>query len=119
MNGIAVMLINYFHDLSVALLATSVVSVYVVGRYLDGHSVSAEIVPHLFRMLSRVTYGALAFVLVGGAVRAVNFMKFEWNPAAGNGQIPALVVKHVILVGLTVFALFTNRRYQERYGRPK
>jgi hypothetical protein len=117
MKGVAVMLINYFHDLSVALLATSVLSVYVVGRYLDGHPVSDEIIPRLFRVLSRITYGALAFVLVGGVVRAVNFMEFEWNQAAGNGQIPALVVKHVLLVGLTVFALVTNRRYQEKYGR--
>lgn len=116
-KGIAVMLVNYFHDLSVALLATSVISVYVIGRYLDGHAVHAEIVPHLFGMLSKVTYGALAFVLLGGVVRAINFMEFEWNQAAGNGQIPALVVKHVLLVGLTVFALVTNRRYQKKYGR--
>jgi hypothetical protein len=116
MNGIAVMLINYFHDLSVALLASNVISVYVVGRILDGNPIHDEIVHRLFRTLSRFTYWTLAFVLVGGAVRAVNFMKFEWNPAAGDNQIPALVVKHVLLVGLTLFGLITHRRYQRRYG---
>ena len=116
MNGITVMLINYFHDLSVALLASNVICVWIVGRILDGSPVQDEIVPRLFHTLSKVTWWALGFVLVGGAVRAMNFMQFEWNPAAGTNQIPALVVKHVLLVGLTVFGLVTHRRYQRRYG---
>jgi hypothetical protein len=116
MNGITVMLINYFHDLSVALLASNVIAVFVVGRILDHNPVHDVIVPRLFHVMSRVTYWALAFVLIGGALRAVNFMEFEWNRAAGENQIPALIVKHVLLVGLTLFGLITHRRYQRRYG---
>jgi hypothetical protein len=111
------MLVNYFHDLSVALLATNVIAVYYIGRFLEGRKEHGEIVPRLFRALSRVTYVALAFVLVGGVFRAVNFMEFEWNNAVGNGQVPALVVKHILLVGLTLFGLIMHRRYQEKYGR--
>jgi hypothetical protein len=117
MNGIAVMLINYFHDLAVALLAANVLTVYFVGRILDDRPVRDDIIPRLFKLLSRVTYGTLAVVLLGGIIRMINFMEFEWNQAAGNGQIPALIVKHVLLVGLTVFGLVTHRKYQERYGR--
>lgn len=117
MMGVAVMLVNYFHDLSVALLATNVFAVYFVGRILEGRPAHDAIMPRLFKSLSRVTYGALAFVLIGGVFRAVNFMEYEWNNAVGNGQIPALVAKHVLLVGLTVFGLIIHRRYQEKYGR--
>jgi len=117
MKGVAVMLVNYFHDLSVAMLATNVLSVYFVGRLLEGRPAHDEIVPGLFRSLSRVTYGALGFVLLGGVFRALNFMEYEWNNAVGNGQIPALVAKHILLVGLTVFGLITHRHYQEKYGR--
>lgn len=116
MNGIFVMLMNYFHDLSVALLASNVIAVYIVGRILDEHPISNDIVPRLFRSLSKVTYWSLAFVLAGGVVRAINFMQYEWNQAAGEGQIPALVAKHVLLVGLTIFGLVTHRRYQEKYN---
>jgi hypothetical protein len=116
MNGVIVMLINYFHDLAVALLAINILSVYIVGRTLDESPLRDEILPRLFRVMSRVTYGALAFVLAGGVVRAFNFMEFEWNQAAGQGQIPALVVKHALLVGLTVFGLITHRKYQRKYG---
>lgn len=116
MKGIAVMLINYFHDLSVAVVAVNVLTVYIVGRILDKQTLHDEILPRLFRVLSRVTYGALAFVLAGGAVRAFYFMEFEWNPAAGRDQIPALVVKHAVLAGLTIFGLLTHRKYQRKYG---
>jgi hypothetical protein len=117
MTGVAVMLVNYFHDLSVALLATNVFAVYFIGRILEGRPVHDEIMPRLFTLLSRVTYGALAFVLLGGVFRAIHFMEYEWNNAVGNGQIPALVVKHVLLVGLTLMGLITHRRFQEKYGR--
>lgn len=116
MKGVILMLLNYFHDLAVALLAVSVLTVYIVGRILDDRPVHDEIIPRLFRKLSRITYTSLAFVLAGGLVRAFFFMEFEWSPAVGKGQIPALIVKHVILVGLTVFGLILHRRYRIKYG---
>ena len=36
MDKIALMLANYFHDLAVALLASNVLVVHLVGRFLDG-----------------------------------------------------------------------------------
>ena len=116
MNGVAVTLFNYFHDLAVALLAANVICVYIIGRILDGRPVSDEIMPRLFRTLSRITYWTLAFVLAGGVVRAINFMEYEWNPAVGKSLMPAIVVKHVLLVGLTVFALVVQRKYRKKYG---
>jgi hypothetical protein len=116
MNGVAVTLLNYFHDLAVALLAANVVCIFIIGRILDGRPVADEVIPRLFRTLSRVTHWALAFVLIGGVVRAINFMEYEWNPAVGKGLIPAIAVKHVLLVGLTVFALVVQRKYRKRYG---
>lgn len=116
MTGVVVTLLNYFHDLAVALLAANVICIFIIGRILDSRPVGGEIVPRLFRTLSRITYWALAFVLVGGAVRAINFMEYEWNPAVGKGLVPALVVKHVLLIGLTVFALITQIRYRKKYG---
>ena len=116
MKGVAVMLMNYLHDLATAVLAANVLAIYFIGRYLDGHSVHDEIIPRLFRALSKVTYWTLAFVLAGGVVRAINFMEYEWNPAAGKQLIPAIVVKHGILVGLTVFALIVQQKYRRKYG---
>ena len=116
MLNIVLMLVNYFHDLSVALLASNVLAVYIVGRHLDRHPHHDEIVSTLFRKLSRVTWAALTYVVVAGAVRAYFFNEFEWNPAVGRGQVAALVVKHVLLVTITVLGLAVQFRYHRKYG---
>ncbi len=108
------MLANYFHDLAVALLATNVVMIHVVGRFAGDDPIKKEALYSLVFYLSRVTWGALIYVLVMGGVRAWFFMDFEWNPAVGRGQIAALVVKHILLVGLTVYGVVGMRRHKER-----
>ncbi len=118
MGGVVLMIANYFHDLAVAVLVTNVLAVYFVGRHFDARPGHDRVVTELFRKLSRVTYAALAYVVAGGAVRAYFFMDFEWNPAVGRGQVAALVVKHVLLVSLTVLGLLVQTRYRRRYGSP-
>ncbi len=44
-------------------------------------------------------------MLAGGAVRAWFYQEYEWLPKAGTAQVPALAVKHVFLVALTVWGL--------------
>lgn len=116
MTGIVVMIINYFHDLAVGLLAASILVIYLLGRYLEKHPARDEILSKIIRRFSRLSYGALAYILIGGAVRAWFFMDFEWNPAVGKGQVAALVVKHIALVILTVVGVTMQIRYSKKYG---
>lgn len=110
------MIANYFHDLAVAILFTNVLAVWYVGRHFDRHPSHDEVVVTLFRKLSRVTWVTLGYVLAAGAVRAYFFLDYEWNPAVGRGQVAALVVKHVVLISLTVLGLLVQTRYRRRYG---
>lgn len=110
------MLVNYFHDLSVALLASNVIVVYLLGRYVESHPERVDILANVFHKLSKVTYWTLGYVLVGGAFRSYFFMEFEWNPAVGKGQIAALVVKHIILFAVAAFGIITHVRYVKKYG---
>ncbi len=116
MGSIVLMIANYFHDLAVALLVANVFAIWFVGRHFDQHPQRDVIVRTFFTRMSRITYGALAYVIAGGALRAYFFMEFEWNPAVGRGQVAALVVKHVLLVTLTVFGLVVQSRYRRRYA---
>lgn len=114
---IALMLSNYFHDLSVALLATNVVAIHVIGRYLEGRSERNEVMVRLVARLSRVTWWALAYVILAGAVRAWFFMDYEWNPVVPKtGMMVALGVKHVLLFSLTFYGILGMRRYGEKFG---
>ena len=99
-EALIVMLNNYFHDLAVAFRFASSWMAHVVLR----HWPSAPS-PALVRLLRRVAWGSLAWVIVGGWVRAWFYREYEWAPRAGTAQVPALVVKHVLLFALTAWGL--------------
>ena len=63
-EAIAVMMNNYFHDLAVAFLFASSLMAHLVLRHWPG-SPSRE----LATVLTRVAWGSLIWVVVGGAVR--------------------------------------------------
>lgn len=111
------MMINYFHDLSVAILASNIFAVWFVGKYAQTHQIDKEFMENLFAKLSKVTWIAFALVIAGGAFRGWFFMEYEWNPAVGKGQVAALVVKHIVLVAVTLFGLITHFKYQKIYGK--
>jgi hypothetical protein len=66
------------------------------------------------RILSRVAWGSLVWVLIGGAIRAYFFKEYEWLPRAGTAQVPALALKHVLLFALTVWGLAGVLKLRQR-----
>jgi len=99
-EALLVMMNNYFHDLAVAFLFAVCVMAQVTLRRWP------QPPPPFVAMLRRVAWGSLAWVLVGGAVRVWFYREYEWLPKAGTAQVPALVAKHVLLVGLTAWGLW-------------
>ncbi len=97
-EALFVMMNNYFHDLAVAFLFAASLMAHINIRYS-----SEAPSPRVVRLLRRVAWGSLAWVLVGGAIRAWFYQEYEWSPRAGTAQVPALVVKHILLVTLTLW----------------
>jgi hypothetical protein len=99
--AVLVMLNNYFHDLSVALLTCALAAIAAVWRAAPRLGAGARpLAEAIDRAALRVGAASLAGVAVFGAVRAWAFLDYEWLPAAGRGIVPALMVKHVVLVTL-------------------
>lgn len=119
MTDIAIVIINYFHDLAVAMLACSVLSIYLLGRWTASYPDSRKLLAHSFRRFSAVAYLSLTYIIIGGAIRAYNFKEYEWNPALAKGLIMALVIKHVILGILTLVGLIVVIRYTRKYGKDR
>jgi hypothetical protein len=97
--AILVMLNNYFHDLSTAIFAVSAIAAWLVCR-----SRAMEQAPEAVRPLATglVKVGIASFVwtLVGGLIRGRTYREYEWVEAAGRGQVPVLVLKHIILAAV-------------------
>jgi hypothetical protein len=109
LEALVVMLNNYFHDLAVAFLFASSLMAHLVLRYTQGAPS-----PRLVAALRRVAWGSLVWVLVGGIVRMIFYQDYEWLPKAGTAQVPALIVKHVIMFGLTIWGLIGVVRLKAR-----
>jgi hypothetical protein len=113
--AVLVMLNNYLHDLATALFAVSALAAFLLLRSPATREAPAALQP-VVAGLVRVGFIALAWTLAGGVVRALAYRRYEWMEAVGRDQVPALVVKHVILVSLVVAGLVVLRRVRRSVG---
>lgn len=96
--GILIMLNNYFHDVATALLAASGVTMWIVVKRYEKHRNPATLsyFIDLYRGITGLARFALYWILIGGVPRTIFYKDFEWANAAGKGQVPALIVKHIL-----------------------
>ncbi len=110
------MLNNYLHDLATAAwLVSTALTAYLAAEVEKRES------PELSRFLRQVSprllrgsLASLAMVLVFGAIRALAYRQYEYLPAAGRGQVTALVAKHVLLFTLVLVGVVWQVRLARR-----
>jgi hypothetical protein len=51
---------------------------------------------NVYRSITRVAKFSVLWIILGGIPRTIFYTEFEWANAAGKGQIPALIVKHIL-----------------------
>lgn len=117
--GVAIMMNNYFHDVATALLIASSFCIYALARTCDefDNRVAVEFYLRTYRQMGRFFRFALYWIVIGGIPRTIFYTSFEWANAAGKGQVPALVVKHVLMTGLVIFGIRAWRRLKARAAR--
>lgn len=113
--GVLVMLNNYFHDLAVAVLFSSIVITWMLGRQAERSGALELFRGRVLGQMYTVTKFCLAWIILGGVVRTIAYRDYEWMSAAGNNQIAALVVKHILLVGMVVVGVYMQVRLARKY----
>jgi putative copper export protein len=114
--GILIMMNNYFHDVATALLAAGAYTLWLLTRVHDGHSgpqASAFFVAAC-RRLTLLVKIAIAWIIIGGIPRTIFYQDFEWANAAGKGQIPALIVKHLMIAVMLAAGAYGWLRLRQR-----
>jgi hypothetical protein len=98
-TSIVIIINNYFHDLATALLLTSAVILWVLGRRAEGGGpAERQALARAYPTLVRFAQGAFVWVILGGIPRTIFFTRYEWDPAVIHGIVPALMVKHAFMV---------------------
>ncbi len=98
--GVVIMLNNYFHDVATAVLASAAVVLWALFRVQEKFP-NPEATGFFFAACKKLTLMvriSLAWIVLGGVPRTIFYRDFEWANAAGKGQVPALVVKHVLIL---------------------
>jgi hypothetical protein len=114
--AVLVMLNNYMHDLATAVFAVSAIAAYILLRAPAARDSGAALRP-VVNGLVKVGIFSLIWTLLGGVVRSLAYKKYEWMEAVGRDQVPALVVKHVIMVSLVIMGIVVLYKVR-RLARP-
>jgi hypothetical protein len=92
---------------------------FMVKRY-DTSAKTKETTEYFLRIYKSTTKFAkfsILWIIIGGIPRTMFYKDFEWANAAGKGQIPALIVKHILaftFVGLGAYLWIKINRKVKR-----
>jgi len=110
--GVAVMMNNYFHDVATALLMASAFVFHVIVRIQASMNTPAATIFFLkaYRQMVKFFRFSLWWIIIGGVPRTVFYASFEWNHFADKQQVPALMVKHVLMAAAVIYGIGAWRR---------
>ena len=114
--GVAIMMNNYFHDVATALLAASAFTLYAISRVqsVRNDAASTRFFIDTYDVMVRFFKFALWWIVIGGIPRTIYFTSFEWNHFADKLQIPALMVKHLLIFVLVIWGVIAWKRLKTR-----
>jgi len=114
--GVAIMMNNYFHDVATALLIASAFALHAVVRIQNSMDTPETTLFFLktYYLMVKLFRFALWWVILGGVPRTIFYTSFEWANAADKLQIPALMVKHVMIVTAVVWGIIAWRRLKKK-----
>ena len=120
--AILVMLNNWFHDFSVAMLFCSLICLRIIHRRVaePANASWRPFARSLAASFNKVVYACWAALILLGIVRTIAYRSFEWEEAAGSGQVTALVLKHALLVSVVLWGTVSQLQLRNlfREGRP-
>lgn len=106
--GIFVMLNNYYHDFSTALIIVCTYAMALMVRFAEreGAGLFRKKVPKIYPRMLHVTGGSLVLLFMAGIVRSFTYKWFEWVEVLGMGQIVVLIFKHVLMFGIVGYGIY-------------
>ena len=110
--GVAVMMNNYFHDVATALLVSSAFVLHAIVRTRAEMNTPVATVYFLkmYKQMVKFFRFSLWWIIIGGVPRTIFYVSFEWNHFADKQQVPALMVKHVVMAAAVICGIYAWRR---------
>lgn len=109
---VAIIMNNYLHDVATAMLLSSAIIVWLLGRRAakDGPAARRWFAGS-YDVLTKVAIFSVAWIVIGGIPRAIFFQQVEWNLSDPSNKylFAALIVKHAamwaaVIAGAVIWA---------------
>lgn len=97
---IVLMTTNYSHDIATASLAVSGLMMWVLYRTSEKTEVSSgaeRFFVGVYKGIRRMAVYSLAWIIAAGVPRVVTYDRYDWSDIAGDGQLTAVGVKHILM----------------------
>lgn len=117
--GVLIMMNNYFHDVATGLLVASGVSLYFIMRHYQdsGSRRKAEYFLSIYKTMTRIAGFSFWWIIIAGVPRTYFYKSFEWANAVDTLQVPAIIIKHVLVFAMVGFGIHLwhklNRKAKE------
>lgn len=107
MIGILVLMNNYFHDFAAGVVFVCGITMFVLVDKAQKHPSreAKELAVAVYPTLVHIIGGAVIFMLFAGVIRTFTYKDFEWANAVGIDQVPAIIVKHIIVGGIFFYGV--------------
>lgn len=99
---------NYSHDIATAFLIVSGIMMWLLSKKYppsDNEIVKLYFIK-IYKDITRLARYSLIWVLAAGVPQIIFYKEFEWSNYAGNLQVLAIIVKHVVMFTLVSTGLF-------------
>lgn len=119
MVDILLFLNNYFHDLASAILFVCGYTMFIMFGKAEkrGTKDAMGLFLDVYPKLVHLNAGSLVFVIMAGIIRTFTYNEFESHSQLGSAEVPVLMLKHVLLGGLTAWGIWLWFRVHRKVMR--
>jgi hypothetical protein len=114
--GVVLMMNNYFHDVATGLLAASGFSLWLMARRFSD-SGSREETEYFLRIhagMTKLAKFSFWWIILAGVPRTIFYKSFEWANAVEKAQVPAIIVKHVLVFAFVGTGIYLWHKLNKR-----
>lgn len=107
-TSILIMTINYSHDIATAFLAVSGIMMLFLSNMQpvsSGRETDLFFV-RIFEVIRKSARHSLEWILLAGVPRIIFYKQFEWSTMAGDLQVIAIIIKHIVMFLLVGMGLY-------------
>ncbi len=111
-----IMAVNYSHDIATALLAVSGAALAILWATFpaDAGSATTLYAAEIYHNVTRLAKYSLWWILAAGVPRIIFYTEYEWSRRAGDLQVIAIVIKHIVMFLLVGTGLFFWARLSKK-----